>query len=115
MSMVILAMTLHRQGKAGCEGAAGEADSESGVMPFLVRCWLGLVIAGLRRAHAVLAQAYDLRRVRSGWGRAGRIAELAAYLDAIRVGGRMGWPHDPLCLAGIYAKATGRFLFGQPA
>ena len=115
MSMVIVAMTLHRQGNGGCEGAAGKADSESDVTPFLVWCWVAMVVAGLRRAHALLARAYDLRRVRSGWGRAGCIAELTEYLSAIRGSGRVGWPRDPGCLAGMYAKATGRFLFGHPA
>jgi hypothetical protein len=113
--MVILAITLHRQGKGGCEGSIKKADPESNVTPFLVWCWLGLVVSGLRRAHVLLAEVYDLGQVESGLGRVGRIAELTAYLKAICVGSRMGWPRDPVRLVGVYAKATGRFLFGQPA
>jgi hypothetical protein len=115
ITMVILATKLYRQGQAGCEGSVEKADAESSVTPFLVWCWLGLVVAGLRRAHVFLTRAYDLRQIRSGWGRASRIAELTAYLKAISVGGRMEWPRDPVFLVGVYAKATGRFLFGNSA
>ena len=42
-----------------------EVDPESMVTPWLVACWLKVVLQGLRRAHAVLRRFYDLNDIRT--------------------------------------------------
>lgn len=115
ISMVVLAITLQSQGKAGCEKSAEQADSLSSVTPFLVWCWLKMTAAGMRRAHRFLDRTYNLSQVRSGDGRAGLIAELTEYLKAIAGGGTVSRFHTTISAVGGFAKATGRFLFGQPS
>lgn len=113
--MVVLAINLQSQGKSGCEKSAGQADSLSNVTPFLVWCWLKMTAAGLRRAHRFLDRTYNLSQVRSGDGRAGLMAELTEYLKAIAGGGTVSRLHAVIFALGVFAKATGRFLFGQPS
>jgi hypothetical protein len=113
--MVVLAIHLQSQGKAGCEHSAAQADLLSSVTPFLVWCWLEMVAAGLRRAHRFLDRKYNLSQIRSGAGRAGLMAELTEYLKAIAGNGTSNRFRTTISAVGVFAKATGRFLFGQPS
>lgn len=91
-----------QQGFWGAALAVDEVDPDSLVTPWLVACWLPMVLRGLRRGHAVLRRFYDLSAIttRKGW------AETAGYFLALG------------CLteaAVRYSRDTGQFLFGTPS
>jgi hypothetical protein len=93
---------LGQQGFWGAALAVDEVDPDSLVTPWLVACWLAMVLRGLRRGHAVLRLFYDLSGITAcqGW------PETAGYLLALG------------CLteaAVRYSRATGQFLFGTPS
>jgi len=113
---LLLGLRYREVGQQGFYGAAVEVDAESDVTPWLVACWLSVVARGLRRAHAVLADWYDLGHVRTGeegpgaaWG------ELGAYWIAFARGSPPEGPRIVLVPVRRYALATGRFLIGSPS
>jgi hypothetical protein len=100
-------------GQRGFFGASLRVDPESLLTPWLVFCWLRLVVRGLRRAHAVLGRLYDLGSVYTSAG-AVPWEEAAGYFEAF------GW--QPQIRAGPllhpllqrYSRLTRQFLFGTP-
>jgi hypothetical protein len=92
-----------QQGFWGAALAVDEVDPDSLVTPWLVACWLAMVLRGLRRGHAVLRRFFDLSGITTckGW------PETAGYFLAF--GGR------PQEVASRYSRATGQFLFGAPS
>jgi hypothetical protein len=80
------------------ESIIEDLPSDCAVTVYLIRCWTRMVVRGLRRAHAALARAHDLRGVGSGSGLRGEVSEVHAYLTAC---GPRGPP-----------RSGPRFLFG---
>jgi len=117
---MVLALLLWRQVFAedggGPVAAAEELSADSGATPWLLRRWLGVLVAGLHLAHPVLRGWYDLEGIRSAGGRdwPGLLNEVYAYVAAF--GSR-----DPPLRRGLrealrrYGAATGRHLAGTPS
>jgi len=98
-------------GRQGFFGASLAVDPDSDLTPYLLFCWLKVIVRGLRRAHPVLGRIYDLSAVHSVHGTA-PWKEAGSYFLAF------GWKPG-LCggalLSGLlrrYSRATAQFLFG---
>jgi len=108
---LLLGLGCRKAGQTGFWGACGQVDPESLVTPWLVACWLRMVIRGLQRAHAVLRRFYGLEHVRIVRGtRPWEVAE--QYASALFPDAR-----DPPLQKVLtrYVRATSRFLFGTPS
>jgi hypothetical protein len=66
---LLLGYNYWQSGQRGFFGASLKVDQESLVTPYLIVCWLQVVLRGFRRAHPELRQFYDLSGVRSSEGR----------------------------------------------
>jgi hypothetical protein len=106
------ALCFEARGYAGCEAVVKHDESDSAMTPFLVWCWLTMVVQGFRRAHWLLKARYDLRGVRSGEGRRGLMGEAAGYQRAIGTGGRAGWPGRMADLPRDWVETGGHFFYG---
>ena len=100
-------------GQRGFWGASEAVDPDSLVSPWLVACWLAMVVRGFRRAHRVLGRFYDLSGITSA-PRAGAWKEVAGYFSAF------GWQSNLamrllLALLCRYSRKTRQFLFGTPS
>ncbi|MBN1104673.1 MAG: hypothetical protein JXL84_14745 [Deltaproteobacteria bacterium] len=111
---LLLGLECWQMGQRGFHGASVEIDQESLVTPWLVACWLMLILRGLRRAHAVLRRRYDLSRIRTP-KRPGAWEEISGYFLSL------GWKRD-LPLRSLlqealqrYSRTTKHFLFGSPS
>jgi hypothetical protein len=111
MGALLLGYSYWQMGQRGFFGASIEVDQDSLVTPYLIICWLQVVLRGFRRAHPVLGRFYDLSGVRTSerglvW------EEVAGYFLAF------GWKPDipwvPLLssLLHRYSQMTRQFLFG---
>jgi len=99
-------------GYSGCEAVVKHDESDSAMTPFLVWCWLRMVVAGFRRAHWLLKTRYDLRGVRSGEGTRGLMGEAAGYRKSLAAGGLSGWPERMEALPRVWVQAGGNFFYG---
>lgn len=108
---LLLGLGCREAGQAGFWGACLQVDPQSLLTPWLVACWLTMVIRGLQRAHAVLRRFYRLDHVRVVC-KAGRWDIAAQYGSALFPEGR-----DPPLqeLLSRYVQSTSRFLFGMPS
>lgn len=118
LESMLLAVLLWRQVVVEGEGGAGvaveELPGDSDVSPWLLRHWLGVLVAGFRLAHSELREWYDLDGILSAGSRdrAGLLDEVYAY--AVSIGGR-----DPPSRKGLreamrrYGAATRRPLAGR--
>ena len=101
-------------GQRGFHGASAEVDPDSQVTPWLVACWVVVVLRGLRRAHAVLRRWYDLSRIRTSQRSRG-------WEDVSRYFLSLGWKRDLCCSSLLrevlhrYTRTTKRFFFGTPS
>jgi hypothetical protein len=114
---LLLALQYRQMGQQGFFGASTGVDPESLVTPWLIACWLVVVLRGLRRGHRVLVRLYDLSAIRIRqetlpW------EEVTGYLMAF--GFRPLAPWTPA--GGVtrrllyrYSHATAQFLFGTPS
>lgn len=105
---------LHWQaGKKGFFGATQNIDPDSLITPWLVACWLKIVIRGLRGSHSVLSQWIDLGMVSdpgtSRWEDVAMYFQILGWRGAPPVGGKL---REVLHL---YIRAVKRFLFGMPS
>jgi hypothetical protein len=103
-----------QMGQRGFFGAMLAVEPESLVTPWLVFCWLGVVVRGLQRAHRVLRRFYNL----SGIGTLhGTVAweGVAGYFQAFGWKPQIRW--GPLLheLVHQYSRTTKQFLFGTPS
>jgi hypothetical protein len=111
---LLLGHNYWQSGQRGFFGASLEVDPDSLVTPYLIICWLQVVLRGFRRAHPVLGRFYDLSCVRSS-ERGLSWEEVAGYLLAF------GWKPDipfvPLLfkLLHLYSQQERYFLFGTPS
>jgi hypothetical protein len=111
---LLLGMECWQNGQKGFYGASEAVDPESLVTPWLIACWLVMVVRGLGRSHAVLRQLYNLDGVRTlerakGW------QETAAYFVAFGLEPKMQWRGLLMDLLCRYSRSTGHFLFGTPS
>jgi hypothetical protein len=88
-----------------------EVDPDQLVTPWLISCWLVVVIRGLRRGHAVLRRLYHLDAIRTletakGW------QEAADYFVAFGLEPKMDSHALLMDLLCRYSRRTGQFLFG---
>ena len=111
---LLLVLGCREAGQIGLWGACcmvDRVDPDSRITPWLIACWLGVVVRGLQRAHAVLRRFYELEHVRIvrrtiPW------EIVAQYASALFPDTR-----DPPLQEVLtrYVRATSRFLFGTPS
>lgn len=103
-----------RKGFFGAMVAVDTVDPESLLTPWLIFCWLQVVLRGFWRAHPVLGRLYDLSGLRTSESGFSWKA-VAGYFLAF------GWKPDipfiPLLfkLLHLYSHQTKLFLFGTPS
>jgi hypothetical protein len=104
----------YRMGQRGFYGASIDVDPDSDVTPWLIVCWLKVVLLGFRRAHSVLGRFYDLSGMRTcrsavAW------KEVAGYFLAFGLKPDMPWAPLLFKLSNRYSRQTRLFLFGTPS
>jgi len=104
-------------GQKGFYGATvkvDEVDPESLVTPWLITCWLMMVVRGLHRSHTVLRRLYPLDALRTlekarGW------EEAAGYFMAFNLKSKRDSHALLMDVIDRYSRSTGQFLFGTPS
>jgi hypothetical protein len=103
-----------QQGFWGALMALDEVSPDNLLTPWLIACWLSIVLRGLRRGHAVLGRFYDL----SGFSTPKRDKawkEVFGYLLAFGCGPEEDWPRVVTSVLVRYGKETKQFLIGTPS
>jgi hypothetical protein len=103
------------KGQRGFYGASVQADPDSLVTPWLVACWLVLIVRGLKAAHALVGRIFDLDKVHSTVGGNAPWPELDSYLLALGYDSQTPWRLRLHQLLNRYSLSTGQFLFGIPS
>lgn len=114
LAVLILGLGCFEAEQGAFGGAVLGVPPDSLLTPYLVACWLHMVLRGLRRAHGSLSRFYDLGgtppRDASPW------QKLKAYLLA------WGWKAGELRpglwaseLLGRFSRPGRQFLFGTPS
>jgi hypothetical protein len=111
---LLTVLEFQQRGRQGFYGATLTVDPDSSVTPWLVCCWLAVILKGLRRAHPVLGSRYDLSGIRSGVDSGSVALELRGYLKAFGL-----WPPGQagalVTVVIRYSRPSGSFLFGTPS
>ena len=115
LGAVLLAFRCWQKGQGGFYGASVEVDPDSMVTPYLVACWLTVVVNGLRRAHGILVRFYDLSDVKIAAGSTAIWHEVSGYFLAFGLNPTIAWARLVWTLINRYSRITGRFLFGAPS
>ena len=112
---ILLVLEYRRRGQRGFHGASLEVDPDSSVTPWLIACWVAVVLKGLRRAHPILRARYDLSGIRSTVAR--RLGRDGAGNVPHRLWGlaSAGRPEALVAVARSYSRQSGGFLFGTPS
>jgi len=118
---LLLVLQCRQMGQKGFHGASVAVDPDSLLTPWLIACWLGVVVLGLRRAHGVLGRWYNLTDIRSS-RRTVAWEEAAGYFLCFGWHLKIRWgPPDvvgppPLqSFVNRYSRSTRLFLFGTPS
>ena len=115
LGALVLGLGCWQAGEKGFYGAALAVDPDSLLAPYLIACWLAMVLRGLRRAHGALSGLYDLSAV----GRARRAhpswLEFNGYLHALGWKPEVRWGPWVMGLLGGYTRKHRQFLFGTPS
>ena len=111
---LLLGLQCRQMGQKGFHGASVAVDPESLLTPWLIACWLGVVVLGLRRAHGVLIQWYDLTEIRSS-SRTAVWEEAAGYFLCFGWHQQIRWGPPLHSLVNRYSRNTRLFLFGTPS
>jgi len=111
---LLLGLECRQMGQKGCHGASVAVDPNSLLTPWLIACWLGAVVLGLRRAHGILRQWYNLTGIRSS-SRTVVWEEASGYFVCFGWHLKIRWGPPLHCLVNRYSRNTGRFLFGTPS
>jgi len=109
---LLLGLGSRQQGQQGFQGAVLAVDPDSLVTPWLVACWLVLVLSGLRRAHAWLRRWYDLSGIRTAKRPGTAWEEVLSYFLCL------DWKSSGPRLIEVlyqYSQTTRQFLFGIPS
>jgi hypothetical protein len=114
MGALLLGMGCWQMGQRGFYGALEAVDPDSLVTPWLITCWLVVVVLGLRRGHAVLRQFYNLDGIRTS-SRTGDWEEVAHYFRAFGLKPEERWHPLLMDLVGRYSRRTSQFIFGTPS
>ena len=112
---LLLVLEYRRRGQRGFHGASLEVDPDSSVTPWLIACWLAVVLKGLRRAHPILRARYDLSGIRSTGHGESFGAQLQIYLAAFGAWPRSGGLEVLVAVARHYSRQSGGFLLGTPS
>ena len=112
---LLTVLEFRQRGQRGFYGASLEVDPDSSVTPWLVCCWLAVILKGLRRAHPALGNRYDLSGIRSGVGSDSLALELQGYLRAFGVWPASGQVEALAAVVSSYSRDRGQFLFGTPS
>lgn len=108
---LLLGYTCWQLGQQGYFGASVEVDPDSLVTPYLILCWLKVVLRGFRGAHPVLRRFYDLSGVQTS-GNSAAWKEVGGYFLAIGWKPRKPWLSLIFKLLHLYSGQTRQFLFG---
>jgi hypothetical protein len=111
---LLLGLQCWQMGQKGFHGASLAVDPDSLLTPWLIACWLGMVVLGLRRAHGVLRQWYNLTGIRSS-SRTLPWKEASGYFLCFGWHLQMRWGPPLHFLVNRYSRNTRRFLFGTPS
>lgn len=114
LGTLLLGLGCWQMGQRGFHGASVEVDQDSLVTPWLVACWLVVVLRGLQRAHAVLRRWYDLSSVRTP-KKPGAWEEISSYFLSLGWKPKTPWPPLLRELLERYSRTAKRFLFGTPS
>jgi hypothetical protein len=98
-------------GQRGFFGASVDVDPDSDVTPWLIVCWLKVVVRGFRRSHPVLGRFYDLSGVHTS-RRTVSWEEVSGYFLAFGLNPQSPWCSVMSALLHRYSLTTTRFLFG---
>jgi hypothetical protein len=111
LQTLLLGLGCREAGQTGFWGAYCQVDPESLLTPWLVSCWLSMVLRGFQRAHKVLRGFYLLDHI--------RIVDGTCPWDIVACYCQAFFPEtrDPPFqqLLSRYAQATSSFLFGIPS
>jgi hypothetical protein len=110
---VVLAWGLSQEhGGPPRESALEALPADCDVTLWLVRCWVQVLVQGLRGAHPVLCRWHDLSGVRSGTRPVEQMREVAQYLGALGARGppRIEGLEEVLLRYGAWTR---RFLIGK--
>jgi hypothetical protein len=111
---LLLGFRCRQMGQRGFFGASLEVDPDSLVTPWLVACWLSVVMRGLQRCHAVLGRSYDLSRIHNSQSTEAW-QQVEGYFLALGLRLNTRWGPLLLGLLHRYSRATRQFLFGKPS
>jgi len=89
--------------------------ADSRVTVWLLETWLRVVLTGLRRTHAFLAQRPDRRGEYSVLARVDGVAQVAAYFDAWGVRAPPQRPAEVFRVFVRHGRSTNGFLVGTPS
>jgi hypothetical protein len=112
---MLLVLEQRRRGQRGFYAASLEVDPDSLVTPWLIACWLAVVLKGLRRAHPVLRARYDLSEIRTTGREESVGVELQVYFTAFCAWPPPAGPEALVVVARHYSRQTGGFLLGTPS
>jgi len=111
---LLLGIQCRQMGQKGFHGASVAVDPESLVTPWLVACWLAVIILGFRRAHGVLRRFYNLTDIRTEH-RTAAWEEAAGYFLCFGWKPEIRWGPLLQALVNRYSRSTRLFLFGTPS
>jgi hypothetical protein len=111
ISTLFLSFEWWQIGQRGFFGASVEVDPDSDVTPYLIFCWLKVVLRGFRRAHAVLRRFYDFSDVHTTTGTVAW-EEVGSYFLAFGLKPHSPWWSLLSAVLHRYTLATTQFLFG---
>jgi len=111
---LLLGLQCRQMGQKGFHGASVAVDPDSLVTPWLIACWLAVVVIGLRRAHGVLRRWYPLTEIRSSHSSAAW-EEAAGYFLCFGWHLKTRWGPPLQSLVNRYSRTTRLFLFGTPS
>lgn len=111
---LLLGLGWWQLGQRGFYGASIEVDPDSDVTPWLIVCWLKVVVRGFRRAHSVLRRLYDLGGIHTCQSRVAW-KEVEDYFLAFGLKPDMPWASLLFKLSNHYSRQTRLFLFGTPS
>ena len=111
VATLLLGLGCWNEGQRGFYGASIRVQQDSLVTPWLVACWLMLIVRGLRGAHAVLGRLFDLNKVHS----TGAWSELESYFQAFGFDSQTFLRPRLQDLLNRYGRITRQFIFGIPS
>jgi hypothetical protein len=114
VATLLLGFRCWHDGWRGFYGASVKVDQDSLVTPWLVACWLVVILRGFKYAHAVLGRICDLGKVRAA-GNTVAWAEMGSYFVAFGYDSRSPWRARLQELLNRYSRSTMQFLFGIPS